>query len=94
MNIYPQTKHAVIQSQRRGIADAVQTLIYEQGDLIYRAHGNAELLGLSDGQLQELRATGIPAKILERAKSVFLVIGPNGQILTVQHQLRPYRNLA
>jgi hypothetical protein len=92
MRSHLKTRHSTIRGQQRGIADDVVVLIYEQGDLIYCAAGNAELVGLSRDRMQELRSASIPVRTLERAKNVFLVLGANGQILTVQHQLRPYRN--
>ena len=87
------TKHSAVRCQQRGVKREVQNLIYYNGDLIYRAPGNAEIIGLSAAKILELRQLGVPAEILERAKNVYHVVGKGGQILTTQHKTRRFRNL-
>jgi hypothetical protein len=78
------TFHAKQRSGQRSIPTGLINLVSTYADICHRTSGRGcKRITMSNKAHSDAAADGIPAQVLSRAKGVQLVLGGEGQVLTV-----------
>jgi len=80
---YMLSKHAAIRAQQRGVRQWVVDSLFNEADVVHPVGGGCHALTLSRRRVVELRGDGASVGELEVLGRHFLVISPDGTIVTV-----------
>lgn len=88
--------HAIVRGQQRGIPMDIIELVTSVGDRIIEVGDGSSAISISEEHLKVLRADGVSAQLLDKAKNVVVVQGSeDSKAVTVMRSLgskgRPYR---
>jgi hypothetical protein len=89
------SRHARSRARQRGIGGQTLADVASHADVEIPAGAGCIAINLSHRRLIELAQLGMPASRIERCRSVALVLGPDGTVITALHmaggQGRRYR---
>lgn len=77
------SKHAATRAQQRGVRQWVVNSLFNEADVEHPVGGGCRALTLSRRRVVELRGDGASVGVLEVLGRHFLVISPDGTVVTV-----------
>lgn len=79
----PLHRHAVLRMKQRGISPQTLSFVLDYADRAENVGGGMEAQFVSRRRLAELRRSGAPAALLERAQRLTVLLAPSGGVVTV-----------